>query len=67
MTSRNNELEQIRTDIDLRVVTAELVYEVNLKKSSRRSTAMDHSYGDRILVAQAMDLTIGTDAVACRK
>ena len=55
MVSRQDELESFKTDIDLRVVAAELGYEVNLKKSSRGSTAMDHAAGDRILVALASD------------
>lgn len=55
MASRPDELEHFKTDIDLRIVAAELGYEVNAKKSSRGSTAMDHPAGDRILVALAPD------------
>ena len=55
MHSRTDKLEQFKTDIDLRVVAAELGYEINLKKSSRGSTAKDHVSGDRILVAMAPD------------
>ncbi len=52
---RVSELEQFKTEIDLRIVAAELGYGVNQKKSSRGSTAMDHASGDRILVALAPD------------
>ena len=55
MTSRPDELEQFKTDIDLRIVAAELGYEINPRKSSRGSTAMDRAAGDRILVALAPD------------
>ena len=52
---RERELEEFKTRIDLRIVAAELGYEINIKKSSRGSTAMDHAAGDRILVALAPD------------
>ncbi|MEL7484541.1 MAG: DUF3991 and TOPRIM domain-containing protein [Planctomycetota bacterium] len=55
MTSRTDELEQFKTDIDLRIVADELGYELNVKKSSRGSTAMDRGPSDRILVALAPD------------
>lgn len=54
MPSDSEELDQMKL-VDLRVIAAELGFEINTRRSSRGSVCMDHPSGDRILVGRATD------------
>lgn len=55
MPSRPDELEALKTEVNLIEVAASLGYEFNRRRSSKSSVVMDHAGGDRIIVAVAPD------------
>ncbi|MEM6469601.1 MAG: toprim domain-containing protein [Planctomycetota bacterium] len=49
---RSQELEKFKTEIDLRQFAASYGFELNRKKSSKRSAVMSHSNGDKLVITR---------------
>src|SRR5258708_2978080 len=49
------ELESFKTDIDLRQYAASLGYELNKRESSRNSSVLRHTKGDKIIIKRGGD------------